>query len=1102
MPSDTGLDDLCVRFIINLPKEELESVERICFQVEEAHWFYEDFIRPLDPSLPSMSLKQFCLLIFQHCPLFSEYAESYYSAAYSEFLAYKTRVPVRGAILLNDAMDHVVLVKGWKKGARWSFPRGKINKDEDDLDCAVREVYEETGFDAQEAGLIKDHSQMKYIEVSMREQHMRLYVFRGVPMDTYFEPRTRKEISKKISWYKISELPTLKKRQNQGQGAGENLYKENMFYMVAPFLGPLKGWIKQQNKLARRTQPTQAIVEPVDEEETAADESAAEGTTQHRVSPDTHLESLIAGLRQSKAEPDTTNLPEVTTAPDPSPDAASALKRMLSPALRPFTAASEIYSSNRPHHQQSSGPIPEVSQNDRASEMASGVNYMDGQPPPVAFANKPRTAQADALLGLFRKPSASGPVSPPQEMPAQSLVPEPAELSAQSPSIDRQQLVHPGSQSGYMSAGSPVPPVGTNNNKAGETSATVSGPFNAPDFDQLRKHTRVSQSNGRASPRTQGRPASRPERQATPQFSILSRPRPEATATPSPKLTPSAPVQRRDTSSPRNILEAPKPFAPHFTPQILRRPQNTMSPNSSRLHSFDRRESASSDQKSALLSLFSKPQTQSPKGFPSGVISPVSPLPERQQGSGGRSRISSITSAPGEGLGSRSARGSVSGQPTTPVDKSFLLGYLNGVVKDAGNGITPLPHRRLLALSGPDAPKFLQGLTTNNVLVDRRDDAAGWYTAFLNAQGRVLYDALVYATPHAAGAAAGGNPGDGSGDGWACFIEVDGSCVNELHRLLRRHKLRSRIKLRVVDEGEWGVWAAWMADGSPDALPSSPDNTLKERRVVHLPDTRVPGFGGHRLLVPGGSPSSSVDEFLPPSFAALERATPRDYQIRRYLHGLAEGPAEMRAEEALPLESNVDLMRGVDFRKGCYIGQELTIRTKHTGVVRKRILPVRLYDLDGEEPERLEFVEGGVGGGVKGEDVPPGVADVKKIAEGGAPQADAEQGAAAAPPPARRRKDGRSAGKWLAGVGNVGLALCRLEMMTDVKVAAEGMGPASGGYQPGMKFGLKWTVPGEEGEKGVGVKAFVPEWHRLRVEEEAKSKKKKIVQREFELDDE
>lgn len=97
--------------------------------------------------------------------------------------------------MLNDAMDEVVLVKGWKKGARWSFPRGKINKDEPDLECAVREVYEETGYDLKEAGLVKSEEEMKYIEVSMREQHMRLYVFRGVPKDTHFEPRTRKEIS-------------------------------------------------------------------------------------------------------------------------------------------------------------------------------------------------------------------------------------------------------------------------------------------------------------------------------------------------------------------------------------------------------------------------------------------------------------------------------------------------------------------------------------------------------------------------------------------------------------------------------------------------------------------------------------------------------------------------------------------------------------------------------------------------------------------------------------------------------------------------------------------------------------------------------------------
>jgi 8-oxo-dGTP pyrophosphatase MutT (NUDIX family) len=121
--------------------------------------------------------------------------------AFSEFLAYKTRVPVRGAIMLNDTMDSVVLVKGWKKGANWSFPRGKINKDEKDLDCAIREVYEETGFDIRASDVFVDEDNTKYIEVSMREQHMRLYVFRGVPMDTHFEPRTRKEISVRFFFF-------------------------------------------------------------------------------------------------------------------------------------------------------------------------------------------------------------------------------------------------------------------------------------------------------------------------------------------------------------------------------------------------------------------------------------------------------------------------------------------------------------------------------------------------------------------------------------------------------------------------------------------------------------------------------------------------------------------------------------------------------------------------------------------------------------------------------------------------------------------------------------------------------------------------------------
>ena len=273
-------------------------MERICFQVEEAQWFYEDFVRPLDPNLPSLTLRQFCLKIFQHCPLFSGYDSALHSHAFSEFLAYKTRVPVRGAILLNDAMTEAVLVKGWKKGANWSFPRGKINKDEKDIDCAVREVYEETGYDVRAAGLVNEED-AKYIEITMREQHMKLFVFAGVPMDTRFEPRTRKEISK-IQWYKLTDLPTskkLKQQQQQQQEApgGENL--ANKFYMVAPFLGPLKRIIAQLRRVNGALKNAQ-VAEPSDLQQ------ALSGATQQQNGLDNNqtdtIGGLVAMLRQSR----------------------------------------------------------------------------------------------------------------------------------------------------------------------------------------------------------------------------------------------------------------------------------------------------------------------------------------------------------------------------------------------------------------------------------------------------------------------------------------------------------------------------------------------------------------------------------------------------------------------------------------------------------------------------------------------------------------------------------------------------------------------------------------------------------------------------------
>jgi folate-binding Fe-S cluster repair protein YgfZ len=165
----------------------------------------------------------------------------------------------------------------------------------------------------------------------------------------------------------------------------------------------------------------------------------------------------------------------------------------------------------------------------------------------------------------------------------------------------------------------------------------------------------------------------------------------------------------------------------------------------------------------------------------------------------------------------------------------------------------------------------------------------------------------------------------------------------------------------------------------------------------------------------------------------------------------------------------MDFMGGIDFRKGCYLGQELTIRTHHTGVVRKRILPVQIYAPDEEVPRGWQPA-------------------------GEKPTYDAEKGEKMdLPPPgtniSRVGKKGRSAGKWLGGVGNVGLALCRLETMTDVVLTGEGSL-----YQPDQQFQIAFGGEGEEMKDEAGteqvqqsqevrIKAFVPDWIRNRIVE-------------------
>ncbi|PVH89628.1 Aminomethyltransferase folate-binding domain-containing protein [Cadophora sp. DSE1049] len=325
-----------------------------------------------------------------------------------------------------------------------------------------------------------------------------------------------------------------------------------------------------------------------------------------------------------------------------------------------------------------------------------------------------------------------------------------------------------------------------------------------------------------------------------------------------------------------------------------------------------------------------------------------------------------------------------------------------------------LSSRRLISLTGPDSTHYLQGVITANLSPSPPRTSGGFYAAFLNAQGRLLNDVFIY--PYT-------EPGKeaGKGEGW--LIEVDAKEVAVLAKHIRRYKLRAKFEVRVLDVGERGVWKSAASSGSGGG----------KEGAISCPDKRAPGMG-RRLLLPGDS-KPEVD---------VQETTEDVYRVRRYLKGVAEGQDELVREQALPQESNVDFMGGIDYKKGCYVGQELTIRTHHRGVVRKRILPVMLYGMEESEPTALEYDAGKVLG-VEGIPRETGIG--------------------------RFEKRGRSAGKFLAGAGNVGLGLCRLETMTDVQVQGE-----AGGYKEGDEFKVEWEGEGGE-EKSLKVKAFVPSWH-------------------------
>ena len=217
---------------------------------------------------------------------------------------------------------------------------------------------------------------------------------------------------------------------------------------------------------------------------------------------------------------------------------------------------------------------------------------------------------------------------------------------------------------------------------------------------------------------------------------------------------------------------------------------------------------------------------------------------------------------------------------------------------------TPLQSRGVIIVEGADARKLLQGLVTSDV---GQLSAGPQYTAFLTPHGRLMRDAFLL-----------------DGPAGSVLIDAERAALPSLASHVNRYKLRSQAKVRDASD-ELTVVAASMLPPHVGDGPACEGGSWA--------DPRLPELLGTRMLRPRGAP---LPRWLDGSVEVSEEL----YSLQLLLLGVPNGGAQLRPAEALPLESNLELLHGVSFAKGCYLGQEVTARTHFRGVVRKRLLPV------------------------------------------------------------------------------------------------------------------------------------------------------------------
>ena len=220
-----------------------------------------------------------------------------------------------------------------------------------------------------------------------------------------------------------------------------------------------------------------------------------------------------------------------------------------------------------------------------------------------------------------------------------------------------------------------------------------------------------------------------------------------------------------------------------------------------------------------------------------------------------------------------------------------------------------LPDRGVVKVAGEDARNFLNGLVTTDV--DRLKPGLGRFGALLTPQGKIIVDFLITEVP--------------AGHGGGFLIDCPKALADTLATKLKFYKLRAKVTVEILD---LGVLAAW--DGQPAAQPD-----------LAFIDPRQEGLGT-RILIP-----EDLKEKLSDLIGA-ELVDASEYEAHRIALGVPRGGLDFTYNDAFPHETNMDRLAGVDFDKGCYVGQEVVSRMQHRGTARTRSVKVLL---DGPSPE-------------------------------------------------------------------------------------------------------------------------------------------------------